>query len=79
MQAFEFEIHEDRKPLNHLVETFFPIFEGILGSELLNSSPNVTSIMILIAKVFYMVNQVSLQLPISQRLIIDRSQSILYQ
>lgn len=60
LQAFEFEIHEDRKPLNSLVEVFFPILEGILGSTLLSQSENYISIMVLIGKIFFMANQVSL-------------------
>jgi hypothetical protein len=27
LQAFEFEISSDRKPLNQIVETFFPVIE----------------------------------------------------
>jgi hypothetical protein len=59
LQAFEFEIYEDRKPLNALVENFFPMIEAILGSTLLSQSDNYISIMILIGKIFFMSNQVS--------------------
>jgi hypothetical protein len=36
LQAFEFEIHEERKPLNQLVELFFPILEGVLSGPTFN-------------------------------------------
>lgn len=36
LQAFEFEIHEERKPLNQLVEFFFPILEGVLSGPTFN-------------------------------------------
>lgn len=58
-QAFEFEIKEERKPLNHLIEVFFPILEGLLGNEALQNSPNYIPMMILIAKIFFMSIQVS--------------------
>lgn len=58
LQAFEFEIHEERKPLHQLVEYFFPQLEGVLAT-LLAQSPNYIQIMILIGKIFFMTNQVS--------------------
>ena len=59
IQAHEFEIHEDRRPLNDLMNTFFPELEKILGSPVITQSPNYISTMILIAKIFFMTNQVS--------------------
>ena len=58
-QAFEFEIKEERQPLNHLVEIFFPVLEHLLQNEALLNSPNYVPIMILIAKIFFMTVQVS--------------------
>jgi len=58
LQAFEFEIHEDRKPLNTLVDNFFPMIESILGNTMLSQSENYISIMILIGKIFFMSNQI---------------------
>ena len=59
-QAFEFEIKEDRIPLNQLIEVFFPILEGLLQSETLQNSPNYIPMMVLIAKIFFMSVQVSI-------------------
>lgn len=58
LQAFEFEIELERKPLHQLVEYFFPQLEGILAS-FTSESPNFIQIMILIGKIFFMTNQVS--------------------
>lgn len=56
-QAFELEINEERQPLHQLVNTFFPILEGMMTSEAIMGSPE---FMTLIAKIFYMSIQVSI-------------------
>ena len=68
IQAFEFEINAERRPLNQIVELFFPVLEGILGETELQSSANYIPIMILVCKIFYMTNQVSANLqPLTDR------------
>ena len=59
-QAFEFEIKEERKPLYHLIEVFFPILEGIISSDAFVNSPNYISMTTLIVKIFFMSVQVSI-------------------
>ena len=60
LSAFEFEIGVDRKPLEMLVEVFFPIIEqSILANSQFVQSQNYITIMVLISKVFFMSNQVS--------------------
>ena len=58
-QAFEFEIDQERKPLHEIVQVFFPVLEGLLGSSEVMNSPNYVQMMILISKIFFICNQVS--------------------
>ena len=59
IQAFESAIDAERKPLDELVGTFFPVLETILGQDGFMNSPNYVPMVILICKIFYMSNQVS--------------------
>ena len=59
LQAHEFEIFEDRKPLDNLMSTFFPIIERMLALPVITQSPNYISTIIIVSKIFYMTNQVS--------------------
>jgi hypothetical protein len=57
-QANEYAIDEERGPLNHLVEMFFPLLEQIMGDVSQSQSPNQILIMHLIAKIFFSANNV---------------------
>ena len=59
IQAFESEIDETRKPLDGLVNTFFPILEQILGQDGFMNSSNYVPMVTLMCKIFFMSNQVS--------------------
>ena len=55
--AFEFEINQDRKPLETLVEVFFPVIEcSILANNSFMQSSNYVPTMVLISKIFFMCN-----------------------
>jgi len=56
--VFEFELNENRKPLNQLIEKFFPVLEDLMG-RVSSNSPNYIYIMVLICKNFYIANHVS--------------------
>ena len=61
VEAFQFEIEVERKPLDSLVTLFFPVIEqSILGSQTLSQSSNYIPIMCLICKIFYICNQVKI-------------------
>ena len=38
IQAFESAIEEERKPLDNLINSFFPVLEGLLGQNQFKSS-----------------------------------------
>ena len=59
IQAFETAIDEDRKPLDAIVATFFPVLESIQSQDSFTNSQNYIPMTILICKIFYMSNQVS--------------------
>ena len=54
----EFELNEARKPLNSLIENFFPLLEQMLA-KVSSESSNYIYIMVLICKNFYVANHVS--------------------
>lgn len=55
--AFEFEINQERRPLETLVEVFFPVIESaILANNSFMQSINYVPTMVLISKIFFMCN-----------------------
>ena len=55
IQAFEFEIDQKRKPLNQIVDIFFPIIEShLLADNNLMQDANYSQIIVLICKIFFM-------------------------
>lgn len=58
-QANEFAIDEERGPLNHLVEYFFPLLEQVMSEVASSASPNQLLVMHLISKIFFSANNVS--------------------
>ena len=51
---------EERGPLNHLVDLFFPLLEQMMANIASSNSPNQLLLMHLISKIFYSSNNVKL-------------------
>ena len=61
MHAHEYTLDDERGPLNHLVEHFFPILEQIMSDVTSTGSSNQILIMYLISKIFFSANNVSIK------------------
>lgn len=58
LKTLEYDIEEERKPLFHLVEYFFPHIERLLPVIQQSNSGNQIELMILVAKIFFIANSV---------------------
>jgi len=53
MEAYEYEVEEERGPLNELVNYFFPVLEQHMQTIMSQNSPNQIQIMHLLSKIFW--------------------------